>query len=85
MNPLAALKQEIIEELRGQQGPTEVNHIMAMFSRDAKTSEISEVLNDMKRIGLISMTQQKTGGMLVSANFNKQNIEDAMLKMLKQS
>ena len=82
MNPLAVVKQQIIEDLRERQGPILMNDLIPLFTRDATAREIGEVLNDLKRSGHVKMIQHKTGDIIVSANFSKTNIEDQMLKIL---
>lgn len=82
MNPLAVIKQEILETLRELGGPTPMGNLIGLFSRDARTGEITEVINDLKRIGAIRVIQPKTGDLMVSANFSKQSIEDQMLRIL---
>lgn len=82
MNPLAVIKQEVLETLRELSGPTPMGNLIGMFSRDARTGEITEVINDLKRAGHIKVIQPKVGDLLVSANFSKQSIEDQMLKIL---
>ena len=82
MNPLAVIKQEILETLRELGGPTPMGNLIGLFSRDARAGEITEVINDLKRIGAIRVIQPKTGDLMVSANFSKQSIEDQMLRIL---
>lgn len=82
MNPLAVVKQEVLETLRELGGPVEMGHLIGLFSRDARTGEITEVINDLRRAGAIKVIQPKTGDILVSANFSKQSIEDQMLRIL---
>lgn len=85
MNPLAAIKQEILEHLRESRGPMEMGHLIALFSRDARSGEIQEVVNDLRRVGAIKLIQQKQGDVLISANFSKASIEDQMLQILSAS
>lgn len=82
MNPLAALKQEILERLRDEQGPIAMGALIGLFTRDARAGEITEVINDLKHLGAIKLIQQKQGDMLVTANFSKAAIEDEMLRIL---
>lgn len=82
MNPLAVVKQEILEQLREARGPVPMNEIMALFTRDAKSRDIAETLNDLKRAGQIFMNQQPDGSFVVGAIFNKANVEEGMMRIL---
>lgn len=82
MNPLAMLKQEILEQLRAHQGPLLMEQIVAMFHRDARSHEIMEVVGDLIKMGQITMGNNRTGQRFLSAIFSKQNVEAEMLKLL---
>jgi hypothetical protein len=82
MNPLAVVKQEILEELRGALGPIPMNALISMFTRDARSHDVAEVINDLKRAGHIRMIQGTDGGFSVSANFNKASVEQGMMRIL---
>lgn len=82
MNPLAMLKQEILEQLRAHQGPLLMEQIVAMFHRDARSHEIMEVVNDLIKMGQVTMTQTRTGQRFLSAILTKQNVEDEMMSLL---
>jgi hypothetical protein len=84
MNPLAQLKQEILESLRASMTPYPLEHIIAMFHRDARSSEIAEVVNDLIKTKQVMMQQTKSGQRLISATFSKQNTEDAMMQALRE-
>lgn len=84
MNPLAVLKQEMLESLRLAQGPVTLDEIVSMFHRDARSHEITEVLNDLKRMNQVKMIQSKSGQVSVTAVFTKQNTEDAILSLLAE-
>lgn len=84
MNPLAMLKQEILEQLRVSQGPLTMEQIVGMFHRDARTTEITEVITDLIRTRQVKMNQAKSGQRLISAVFTKQNTEDAMMLLLAE-
>lgn len=84
MNPLAMLKQSILEELRVSQGPMTMETILAMFHRDARSHEITEVVSDLVKMGQCTTTQTATGPRLISAKFTKQSTEDAMMNLLSQ-
>jgi hypothetical protein len=82
MNPLAMLKQEILEQLRAHQGPLLMEQIVAMFHRDARSHEIMEVVGDLIKMGQVTMSNNRTGQRTLSAIFSKQNVESEMLKLL---
>jgi len=84
MNPLAVVKQEVLEALRQQLGPIPVNALTAMFTRDARAIDIMEIINDLKQSGQVNLIQQRDGQVHISANFSKHNIEDEMLKILSK-
>jgi aminoglycoside phosphotransferase family enzyme len=84
MNPLAQLKQEILETLRATHTPHSMEQVIAMFHRDARSNEIVEVLNDLTRTKQIVVQQSATGSRLVSAVFTRQNTEEAMMQTLRE-
>lgn len=84
MNPLAVLKQEILEQMRASQGPMNMAQVISMFHRDASSREIAEVINDLIRVGQIKMTQLKSGSRMLSAVYSKQDTEDEMMKLLAE-
>lgn len=84
MNPLAMLKQEILEQLRATQGPLTLEQVVAMFHRDARSHEITEVVNDLIRMGQVRMSTMSSGIRVMSAVFTKQNTEDAMMNLLAE-
>jgi hypothetical protein len=82
MNPLAMLKQEILEQLRAHQGPLQMEHLVAMFHRDARSHEIMEVANDLIKMGQVTMIQNRNGQRFMSAVYTKQSTEDEMMNLL---
>ena len=84
MNPLAQLKQEILEQLRVSMTAHTMEEILAMFNRDARSVEIQEVVNDLIRMKQVTMQTALTGQRLLIANYTKQNTEDAMMRTLKE-
>jgi hypothetical protein len=84
LNPLAAVKQEILEELRRQQGPLTMEQIVGMFHRDATSRDISEVIVDLQRAGQIVMGTNRAGLTIISAKFRKEDTEDAMIRLLSE-
>lgn len=85
LNPLALLKQEILEQLRASQGPVTIDEVVQMFHRDAKTREIVEVLNDLVRSKQVKGTQLKNGATVFTATFSRRSAEDDMLKLLMEN
>ena len=84
LNPLAMLKQEILEQLRATQGPLTMEQIVAMFHRDARSREIAEVLNDLMKMGSVKMSQLKSGQRVLSAVQRFEDTEAAMMKLLAE-
>lgn len=84
MNPLAQLKQEILEHMRASMSPHTLEQILAMFHRDARSTEVTEVINDLVRTEQLIVHQSKGGSRLLSARFTKQNTEDAMMRLLAE-
>lgn len=85
MNPLAVLKQDILEQLRASQGPVTMEQVVSMFHRDARTHEISEVINDLLKTKQVKLNQLKGGRTVLSATFTKEDTEDQMLKLLVEN
>lgn len=84
MNKFAALKQDILEELRTSQGPMTMEQIVAMFHRDARSNEIAEVILEMVNAKLVVMNQAPTGQKLLTARLNRQQTEDSMIRLLSE-
>ena len=84
MNPLAQLKQEILEQLRAQQGPLLMEQIVAMFHRDARSSEIMEVVNDLLKAKQVTLSQLPSGQRVLTAKFKLGNTEDSMMTLLAE-
>ena len=84
MNPLAAVKQQILEKLRDSQGPIDIDILKSMFYRDAKASELTEVINDLQRMKQVNLIQQKKGTIFVTATYNRRDTEDSMMKALAE-
>ena len=83
MNPLAAVKQMILEQVRTS-SVTELGALQAMFHRDARSMEIAEVVNDLHRLGQIKLTQLKDGKTMVHSAQKAVDIEDSMFKLLSE-
>lgn len=84
LNPLAMLKQEILEQLRATQGPLTMEQIVAMFHRDARSREIAEVINDLVKMGQVKMSQLASGKRVLSAVSRISDTEDEMMKLLSE-
>lgn len=82
MNPLAALKQSILEFMRSTHA-IPLEELRGHFHRDARSTEFMEVMNDLTKMGQLSIAQIKgTGKAIVSARIRKADTEDAMFKLL---
>lgn len=84
LNPLALLKQEILEQLRATQGPLTMEQIVAMFHRDARSREIAEVINDLLKMGQVLMSQLPGGQRVISAVARRGDTEDDMMKLIAE-
>lgn len=84
MNPLAALKQAVLEYLR-HHGATQIEELRAVFHRDARMSEFTEALNDLQRLNQVGLASLPDGkGVLVPKSGFK-NAEDEMMRALAQA
>lgn len=84
MNPLAALKQAILEHLR-HNGATQVDELRGMFHRDARMAEFTEAVSDLTRLNQIGMTSMPTGQSVLMAKSGFKNAEDEMMRALAQA
>ena len=84
MNPLAALKQNILEYLR-QHGTVPVDELRGVFHRDARAQEFSEASADLIRLGQATLRQLPTGQSVLVPKVALKNIEDDMMKALSQA
>lgn len=82
LNPLALLKQEILEQLRATQGPLTMEQVVAMFHRDARSREIAEVVNDLVKLGQVKLSNLPGGQRVISAVRRLSDTEDEMMKLL---
>lgn len=83
MNPLAALKQAMLEFIRSR-GMVKVEELRAVFHRDSRASEFMEAVNDLSRMNQVSMTQTQSGSSVLMARGGKSNAEDDMIKALTE-
>lgn len=82
MNPLAALKQSIVEFMRTTHA-IPLDELRGHFHRDARATEFTEVVNDLVRMGQLTLNQLKNSGKtIVSARIQKIDTEDEMFKLL---
>lgn len=81
MNPLAALKQSMLEFIRSR-GVVKVEELRAVFHRDSRASEFMEAVNDLSKMNQVSMSQVQNGSAVLMARGGKSNAEDEMIKLL---
>jgi len=60
MNPLAALKQSMLEFLRSR-GAVTVEELRAVFHRDSNSRDFMEAVNDLGRLKQVSLAQNPAG------------------------
>lgn len=84
MNPLAALKQAILEYLR-HHGATQVEELRGVFHRDARMSEFTEAVNDLQRLGQIGLASLPGGQSVLVPKSGFKNAEDEMMRALAQA
>lgn len=83
MNPLAALKQNMLEFIRAR-GTVQVEELRAVFHRDSRATDFMEAVNDLARMKQVAMTQLASGQAVLMAKGGKSNSEDAMIKALME-
>lgn len=83
MNPLAALKQQILEFMRDSIAMP-VDELRAHFHRDARANDFQEVTNDLIRAKQLVLTQSKGGKPFLTAKISKGDTEDIMMKLLAE-
>ena len=81
MNPLAALKQAMLEYLRSR-GAVTVEELRAVFHRDSNSKDFMESVNDLSRLKQISMAQNPSGQAVLVAKGGITNTEDEMIRAL---
>jgi hypothetical protein len=81
MNQLASVKQGILEHVRNNT-VVELPTLQAAFHRDAKSTEISEAVNDLHRSGQVRIVQNPNGHMTVHAVYSKTDTEDDIMRIL---
>lgn len=83
MNPLAALKQSMLEYLRSH-GMVPLEELRAVFHRDSRAADFMEAVNDLTRLNQVGMSQLPNGKSVLLAKGGRSNSEDAMLKQLME-
>jgi hypothetical protein len=83
MNPLAALKQNMLEYIRVQ-GVVKIDQLRAVFHRDSRASEFMEAVNDLSRMNQFTMNQLPDGTSILTAKGNRSSSEDAMIRLLTE-
>lgn len=81
MNPLAALKQNMLEYIRSR-GTVKVEDLRAVFHRDSRASDFMEAVNDLAKLNQVAMAQLASGSAVLMARGGSHNSEDEMLKAL---
>lgn len=84
MNPLAALKQGVLEFMRDVMVMS-VEELRAHFHRDARSNEFMEVLNDLIKNKQLTLSQNTKGVAFVSATVSRFATDDDMFRMLTQA
>ncbi len=80
LSPLAALKQRVAEFIKDV-AAISVEGLQNAFHRDAKATELQQVLLDLSRAGQIMIRQTKSGA-TIHAAMRKADFEESMLKVL---
>jgi len=83
MNPLAALKQSMLEYIRSR-GTVKVEDLRAVFHRDSRASDFMEAVNDLAKLNQVAMAQTSSGSAILMAKGGLSNSEDEMTKALME-
>lgn len=83
MNPLAALKQNMLEYVRAR-GAVKVEDLRAVFHRDSRATDFMEAVNDLAKLNQVFMAQNSAGSAVLMANGSNHNSEDEMIKALME-
>lgn len=84
LNPLASLKQSMIEVLRQSQGPVDLETFRHMFHRDGRAQDIIDAINELHRFPQVSLIQDARGRQSLMYNKDSHAIKDELLKALAQ-
>lgn len=83
LNPLAHIKQQILENIR-ENKVIDLAVLQAQFLRDAKSQEISDIVNELVRTNQIMTHQNKSGVVTVHARQQKDDTENTMMSLLSE-
>lgn len=81
MNPLAALKQNMLEYIRSR-GVVKIEDLRAVFHRDSRATDFMEAVNDLGKLNQVAVAQTSSGSAVLMARGGTHNSEDEMLKAL---
>lgn len=81
MNPLAALKQSMLDYIRSR-GSVTVEELRAVFHRDSNAKDFMEAANDLSRLKQVGMAQNQSGQAILIARGGHNSVEDDMIKAL---
>ena len=81
MNPLAALKQNMLEYIRSR-GVVKIEDLRAVFHRDSRATDFMEAVNDLGKLNQVAVAQTQNGSSVLMARGGSHNSEDEMLKAL---
>lgn len=84
LNPLAVVKQEILEQLRAAQGPLTMGDMISLFHRDARSRDIIDVVNELVQSRQVIVSKTKKNETLVSAVHSRGDTESDMLELLAE-
>jgi hypothetical protein len=85
LNPLATLKQTMLETLKGIQGPVDMDQFKHMFHRDGRHNEIIEVINEMIRMPQIMTIQDINGHNLLQYVKSFESVQDDFIRHLAEA
>lgn len=85
LNPLATLKQTMLDTLKGIQGMVDVETFRHLFHRDGRHHEISEVINEMSRMPQVTFFQGPDGKNFMSYKVTFESSTDTFIKSLAEA
>lgn len=83
LNPLATLKQQILEAVRGVHLLT-LEHIQSQFHRDAKPNDITDCVQELQRANQVHLSSGRDGKLVVHAIMRAGEIENGIMQMLME-
>lgn len=83
MNPLAALKQNMLEYIRSR-ATVKVEDLRAVFHRDSRATDFMEAVNDLAKLSQVAIVQIASGSSVLIAKGGVSNSEDEMMKALME-